>query len=821
MSVPSPINIRLRGNEYVVYQQSGGFNYDGISFVGTHTLCITNLGKVLVYDTGGIFGKETCLEREVGNGGVIIQSYSDYGVQIKSSSSYPFSIDLRMSVLEFMKCFNEMPYECFQFPAQDANEIAAFVQYDHGEYQAVKLGLMKDQIVLIPLIGQSETIIPLHRVQSIERKGAFTATLHGFFDYANTQKKEVTIFITAKDKLEVILALWSNTALLSELTGPIDDIFTIAYSGWYDDIYLDQMKLILVCAEEDIIHIVDEGQRKILNTFHLQRDAWYYDSHNQLTVVLKDEQAHIIRMDREDGRAYSLKAWVHKDRVLYKEAGLLHGVYHQANYEAVEVFLLIDQKSEITIIDTDIMEVVGSSLLSELNIVPAEQRMIIIRNNEIAMMEWTDQEWTLCLHEEALSDIEQHAIGFTADNQPFFYHLESNGVVLQQQADHVLMELNSSKIKDIAIIEMVDEENRLAKVNVLYEQEGFVITLPAHIVPTMISRVYQQSKQGIVAEASPAQLYLSWARHTNDYALYHVFGQLFALQAGIEQIQEMMLDTDECNYRLLNFLYYTIQQQKRRLDQVSIYLPAMLEQNTRSMVGEGSSKQVEEIYLHMQQYLLSISSRIRQSLNEIEGALAPASKMLIAKADLEQVIKERETRGYVQSAVTAGIGAALMVGTGGLAAPLVLGGAFFGLNSYFTAKDARLKMRMDAQFDKDSLSFYMSKALDGFDHLMQTLLPYYIAEANRQMNGSFERLAVIYKPALAEPSVSQRLFMEMSQYYTFKQLPIDHSVMLPKKKLVETIQQSVALSSQHIRIFQQEVNVNVREQIESSTIHAR
>jgi len=807
--------MRLRGNEYVVYQQSGGFNYDGISFVGTHTLCITNLGNMLVHDTGGIFGKETCLEREVRNGGVIVQSYNNYGVQIKSASSYPFSFDMIIPVPDFMKCHNEMPYDCFQFPTQNANEIAAYVQYDQGEYQAVKLGLMKDQIVLIPLIGQSETIIPLHRVQSIERKGAFTATVQGFFDYANTQKKEVTIFITAKDKLEVILALWSNTALLSELTGPIDDIFTIAYSGWYDDIYLDQMKLILVCTAEEVIHIVDEGQRQILNTFHLQRDAWYYDSHNQLTVVLKDEQAHIIRMEREDGRAYSLKAWVNKDRVLYKEAGLLHGVYHQVNFKAVEVFLLIDKQSEVTLIDTDTMEVVGSSSLPEFNIVPVEQRMFMIRNNEIAMIEWTDQEWTLCLNEVALSNIEQHAIGFTAENQPFFYHLGSNGVVLQQQADHVLLELKSSGIKDIAIIEMVDEENRLAKVNVLYKQESIVLTLPAHLVPTMISRIYQQSKQEIVAEASPAQLYLSWARHTNDYALYHMFGQLFALQAGIEQIQEMMLDTDECNYRLLNFLYYTIQQQKRRLDQVSIYLPAMLEQNTSSMVGEDRGKQIEDVYLHMQQYLLSISSRIRQSLNEIEGALAPGSKMLIAKADLEQVIKARETRGYVQSAVTAGIGAALMVGTGGLAAPLVLGGAFFGLNSYFTAKDARLKVKMDAQFDKDSLSFYMSKALDGFDHLMQTLLPYYVAETNRQMHSSFERLAVIYKPALADPSVSQRLFMEMSQYYTFKQLPIDASVILPKKKLVETIQQSVELSNQHIRIFQQEVNANVREQIEN------
>lgn len=79
----------------------------------------------------------------------------------------------------------------------------------------------------------------------------------------------------------------------------------------------------------------------------------------------------------------------------------------------------------------------------------------------------------------------------------------------------------------------------------------------------------------------------------------------------------------------------------------------------------------------------------------------------------------------------------------------------------------------------------------------------------------FEELAVQYRPALTHPLVKNQLFDRISQYYTFKQLPIDSSVTLKRTNFIDEIQNTTLLADHYMTIFNQEVDYRVPKRLEA------
>ncbi|WP_151736773.1 hypothetical protein [Paenibacillus tengchongensis] len=821
MTVPNLINEQLIFGEKVVYTGSDGFHYDGKSFVGTHTLCMTSQGRVIVHDTGGMFGSETVRTMNANPGKIRVNFFTNYGMNLTSVDTYPFSFNFTVSIQEFEICLNEMPYDCFLFSENASNEIPVYVDYDDGGTPSyMTMGMTKDQLDLTSEYPLSVHTIPFHRIMEMNGTGPYSAVLKGFLDKDNKQVRSVRLFIPSKGTLAVLMTLWKNTELLSDLTGPILNLYSALFSGVVNGSHIDSQEVTLVHKADGNIAAVDETSWSLLNEFHLNEDDWYYQKEGNRSVVLKQDIPYIIDVKRPDAIAFAERTWVCENRILHNQLGSLYGVYREAAYDGQEVALLVEKPHQMKLIQWDTMQLVSSSA-HQPEIIDAGERMFLLHGSEIAMVTWKDRGWISNFGPSAVRKLEDQKIGYTSNEQPYYFTQTELGMTFSQGADTFLHSFKSQAVMDISVSEAVGESSDFARVRIhtAEDSEDSFFMLPVQEVPGIICTTYQQSKAPLVRRIPPAQLYLSWSRQVNDFALYHLFGQLYALQAGIEEIQKNVQNRDECNRRLLNFLYYAVQNQKRRLDQVSIYLPAMLERNSRTILSGANLDRHEQPFRYMQQGFMNISTKMRQTLSEIEGALSPVYRLIIPKGDIEHIIKRREKRGYAQAAMTVGLGTAFTIISAGFPpVTLIMGGMFLGANSFFTAKDARQKAELDSLFDHNSLDFYMTKALDTFHHLMDTLIPYHVSEANRYMTGSFEQLAPLYKSALTNPEAVDLLFKEISQYYTFKQLPIDHTVAMPKKALIEHVQDSSHTAELYIQLFQNEVNYNVSEQAEKSRI---
>lgn len=437
--------------------------------------------------------------------------------------------------------------------------------------------------------------------------------------------------------------------------------------------------------------------------------------------------------------------------------------------------------------------------------------MFLMQGLNIAMILWSNTKWISACSNVEVNKLKGKQIGHSLGNQPFYFKQSNTAIVFSQTPKTKLLQLENIQIKEISIMYTTDcsELVPVLFTSIHESSENETLMIPASEVPGLIYMTHQNCKVSLLSNISASQLYLSWTRQVNDFTLYHFYGQLFVIQAGIKQLREYNKDRYESNSEILNFLYYAIQNQKRRLDQVSIYLPAMIERNSKEIVEKGGHIHDDEPYRRIQNGLLIISSKIKQNLSEIEGTLSPAFPHLIPKPQIDELINKQEKRGYIESSLATAAGL-MFIGT-----PMLIGSAFMAWRTYASKQDTLRKIEMDAQLDNNRLEFYITKALEIFDHMMMVLIPFYVSETYRILVSGFKDIAITYKTALQNPQIADDLFKEISRLYTFKQLPIDDSVVVKKKTLIDSIHGSTEATEKNIQLFINEVNYDVGKYIET------
>jgi transcription initiation factor IIE alpha subunit len=297
-------------------------------------------------------------------------------------------------------------------------------------------------------------------------------------------------------------------------------------------------------------------------------------------------------------------------------------------------------------------------------------------------------------------------------------------------------------------------------------------------------------------------LFLSWSRMSNDFTLYQLFGQLIAIQDGIRELTTYQSSKNTQSVELLNFLYYGIQAQKKRIDTVSIYLPAMLEQNDRKLLLSVGRTVEEKAYIQLRQQLMGIAAQMKRSLTEVESALSAISFAIIPSVGMDDFNSQRGIKRY---ATTAGLGVVGML----IYPPLLIAGGFMALSTWLSQGDVKVQERIKQENEQYKLDFYLNKALDSYEHMMAVMYPYYVAECNRAMYTFYQQVANSFNPVITEPTTRRELFERMGQYYTFKQLPIDDSVTMKRQELIEKVHATLNIGSQNIALIQQETNYKV------------
>ncbi|MEH7248078.1 hypothetical protein V7114_14980 [Neobacillus niacini] len=372
-------------------------------------------------------------------------------------------------------------------------------------------------------------------------------------------------------------------------------------------------------------------------------------------------------------------------------------------------------------------------------------------------------------------------------------HSENKNVVVIN-LEPVLLTINEKIIffqsKDNQISFFSEE---ISSVEIIENQEGRDIVVRFHIpdlashkiefncmeslTSYILGNIYKLKKQSMLKEATITDMYTSWSRQMNDFLIYNLFGQLVILKDGIKDIQQKEhISSSKKNEQILNFMYYAIIEQKRILDRVAIHFPELL------MMEENRFMSIEDglFYEKMQKQLFVISNQVQRHLSEIESSLNAVSFSIIPRKNFEKHVKAK-------SYIGAGLLGALGIITGGIVP--IIGGGVMAIRTYYANKESNDRQVITEENEQSRIYFFVNKALDAFEHMMETMIPYYMNQASKTYYFVSKKHSEMLPINLEDKAeVSKRaIFERLADLYVEKQLPLQSGSLVNKEMIIEQL----------------------------------
>ncbi|USK86180.1 hypothetical protein [Peribacillus asahii] len=794
---------RFYHTETAIYNKGDVFNAPNKSIVGTKNFYITNRGRVFAHDTGGIFGEEQTYEYT----GKINASINSYGVILTNYNYDSFSFNVTLDFKEFLSLYKQIPKNKFHF---EKNVITPCLVSNNF---FVNNTITFDQITIhedkIIFDNNEVKTLPFFRVETYKVENDIL-TIFGVFDCSYKNILRIEIFIPYEETLKEIVSKIEKSSKIFDFVGKTNSIYSTRLKGYINSKY-ENNKNVSVAFNENEIFFVDETEEFLLGKISIKNHQFFYSAlDNQLLIrsLSENKPVHILSILRND-LVEAIKKKLTKETDNFIPAfGKVNGVLFNHDYKNQCILLSINQNSLYLIMENG-LEPFKPILLDETMFLFDDSKVLIIYKEEIALFE-TKHTNRLKKHipPKTLIHNAEQQIGFTNNLEPFFLTQTPEKIEFKQSSEKTILSFENTNVTDISISKYGTEESVFSEVQIrLSNQKTFKVSIFNNYIKDLIYNTYQFSKIGNLPQVSPEQLFLSYSRQVNDYILYHYFGQLMALYEGLKDIIHTEKDNDVKNWKIVNYLYHTIQAQKKHFDTVSIYLPSMLEQHESRVLNQHGQNAVYQPYKNLQRGLLNITGQINRSLNEIESSISAVSFALIPRAEYDELTNKRAKRGFLTAG---GMGLA-----GIFFPPILIGAGLVGLNTYFSKKDSEEQKRIREQNESYRLDFYVTKILDSFNHFIETLLPFYVSEVNQATFQTFQQIHSEYQPVLDSSEIKENLFNRIAQFYTFKQLPVDESVIIKKRELVELTDNTLNFANERLNHFKLEVDSIVPKSIES------
>ncbi|UII55905.1 hypothetical protein LS684_20155 [Cytobacillus spongiae] len=797
--------------ECAIYESGDVFDFQNKSIVGTKSFCITNHGRVFAHDTGGIFGEEQTkiyVDR-------IDVTFSDYNIILSNKKSSIVSFAATVSTSEFVEIYEKVPEDkfvckwngkipCIYTYSEEIGNSTSYAKLDELQIKSNKLMFAKDK----------ETL-PFYRIKSVVRKMKYLE-IKGVFSLHGSNKTTLKLYIFDENlKKEIIDKVNSNPSIFQQI-GAITEIYPTTLSATFSDEVIRD-KEVTICFDASTIYFIDEKKTTCLGTLLRSSTNAYYSKLDEKLAFECGDFVYVITVIDVNLKEYLMKYFIKSTRIFINRLGKLHGVFHGETWKQQEVNAITEGR-HIRLSTTNTQKLLTKLDLTECEILNDDKKIFIIRKNQIALLRLHEYKNLHLFTQPEEKITATFSFGYNDNDDPFFIKQDEEKIVLSQSPSSMQFKYYNEKITDISISKYGEDETFFSEINISLrdESKSLVINVPNAIIKDLIYKTYYFSKRKSLDLVSTEQLYLSYSRQVNDYILYQYYGQIFAMYEGLKDIQQAESNKEVLNRKIINFLYYSIKALKNHFDTVSIYLPASLEREIQEIAND-TFQTSTSAYKSLQRGLLGITGQVNRALNEIEGSLSAVSFMLIKREDYNNLVKEKTNRDLGFSGGMAALGVAT-IGFNPIAPMLILGGVLSGINSFFRESDAIKQEELRKQNEEYRVDFYVGKSLDAVEHLIHTLLPYFISETNDYVFRTFNLVSQQYQELLDTPEVKGNLFTKISQYYTFKQLPIDYSVLIKKNDLIGLTHSSVNRSEMFIEQFQREVIGNVPKSIEATTI---
>jgi hypothetical protein len=800
---------RFYPGEFTIYSDGDVFDIPNKSMVGTKSFYITNRGRVFAHDTGGIFTEEQVLEYD----DKINVDLNSYGATLTNYNYSSFSFHVTLDFKEFLSFYKKVPKNKLHFQKSSSNIVNCLVANNfaiNGTISFDQISVHKNKIIFK---NNEIKEIPFFRIDNYQVEDA-VLKIFGVFDVADKNMLKVEIFIPYEDVLKNIINKINTSLKIFYLVGQTNEIYPTKLRGYINDKHKND-KNVTIAFNQNKIFIIDEIEKRILKEFIIEEHQFFYSSSDRKLLIKSSSEnipVYILTIWRNDLENVIKNKLTNETHKFIPSFGKINGTLFNRYYKNQEILLAFDQNSLYVIMDNDLKPLEPISF-NKGKFLFDDSKVFLIYKEEISLFNSKKtNELRKHIPKQSVADKLEQQISFTDTNEPFFFIQTPENIILKQSLEKVAFSFKNSDITDISISKYGTEKSSFSEVEIkLNNQKTFKINLFNDYIKDLIYNTYYFTKSSNLPQVSSEQLFLSYSRQVNDYILYHYFGQLVALYEGLKEITRTEEDNDIKNWKIVNYLYHTIQAQKKHFDTVSIYLPSMLEQHESSILTQHGQNSAYQPYKNLQRALMNITGQINRSLNEIESSLSAVSFAIIPRKEYDELINKRAKRGFLTAA---GMGI-----VGALFFPSVLiGAALIGLNSYFSKKDAQEQEKIRKENENYRLDFYVAKILDSFNHFIETLLPFYISEVNQAIFQTFQQLYFQYQPILGSNEVRENLFQKITQLYTFKQLPIDESVTMKKGELVELTNKSLEFANQHLNYFRLEVESLVPKSIEAPRV---
>lgn len=579
-------------------------------------------------------------------------------------------------------------------------------------------------------------------------------------------------------------------------------LYTAVTSGIIHRQFVLNQELVFALYNDNLF-VMDEVKRKIISQHPFKEyDCYYNSTSKQILIMHKQRQMarFILSLDYNGLESQISKEFTKPNHIFISDFGDFTGTLLGKAYTNTNIIMAINE-GEIEFILADTLNSIGVVRLVNTQFIRDDKNVIFIHQGEIALIK-TKNKFKLhnYIQFEAITEPLKMNICFTGHNEPFFLEQSTDAIILKQSLQKDFLHLYHDQIIDISVTNYGDESSSYSELTVtLNNQKQYKLNVYNERIKDIMSKAYYFKKEASLPQVSSDQLFLSYSRQVNNHILYHYFGQLFAMYEGLKEIQATTQDKELKNVQIINYLYYATQSQKKHLDKVSIYLPAMLEQVEKDILKEHDQGKVYQSFKSLQKNLMGITSQIHRSLHEMESSISAVSFALIPREDYEKNISNQIVNRGIVNGAAYGV-AAMLFGPVAL-----IGAAMTGINAYYSKKDLEMRERIRRESENQRLEFYTSKIQDSFEHFIQTLLPFYISEVNHAVFHTYKQVHALYEPIKNNEEVREHMLMKLTQLYTFKNLPIDESVTMKKQKLIELANKNENHAEKHVDTFRLEV----------------
>lgn len=501
-----------------------------------------------------------------------------------------------------------------------------------------------------------------------------------------------------------------------------------------------------------------------------------------LIILNEDDLDYLYKYFSEKSSIYSI---VPKgSEILYGSlTGYIKDVFYSKKYMAFAKL-----GNTLSFVDLDSLKIIFNVNLDIMKYYYEKDKLFIFCDESTILIEF-NEEGIKNFKLSSNSNIEDDKLrfGYTMENHPVVFEIIDDGIIFKKSSKDII-KIKNNEIKDIYVKEFLEDSKFVNACIELKDGQNYNFNLLDKSISDLIRETYKNSKLKMCDNLNVKQLFTSWTRQVNDVLNFYYFGSLFCLKEDIDVIFSPLQKDGGKDYlsdieltRAANMLYYGIQEQKKQLEVIGVYLPKILERD-EAMLMKKFGVNVDSIpFKTLQKQLLSIASQIQKSLNDIERALSQIPFAIYPDINSRRVTTNSR---YRQAGTMGAVGLAGFALTGMLSLPFIAGSAVNLWNTYKMDKELE-------DIEKRKVQIYVYQAIDSFNHVMNFMVPYYIDEVNHALFYMFKQIAKNYADYNDSYEVKVKLIERISDMYTFKQLPISTESPEPKKKIIETIQSSI------------------------------